>query len=76
MLRQQRPFGSHVHTFNYFVISCPILTSFSFLSFGNKFSSRSCVKFTHFFSDKEKNNLVFKYSSESNSHRKINDNRS
>ena len=38
MSRQQRPFGSHVHTFNYFVISCPILMSFSFLSFGNKFS--------------------------------------
>ena len=38
MSRQQRPFGSHVHTFNYFVISCPILTSFSFLSFGNKLS--------------------------------------
>ena len=38
MSRQQRPFGSHVHTFNYFVISCPILRSFSFLSFGNKFS--------------------------------------
>ena len=38
MLRQQRPFGSHVHTFNYFVISCPILRSFSFLSLGNKFS--------------------------------------
>ena len=36
---QQRPFGSHVHTsFNCFVISCPILRSFSFLSFGNKFS--------------------------------------
>ena len=38
MLRQRRPFGSHVHNFNYFVISCPILTSFSFLSCGNKFS--------------------------------------
>ena len=38
MSRQQRPFGSHVHIFNYFVISCPILRSFSFLSFGNKFS--------------------------------------
>ena len=38
MSRQQRPFGSHVHTINYFVISCPILRSFSFLSFGNKFS--------------------------------------
>ena len=38
MSRQQRHFGSHVHTFNYFVISCPILRSFSFLSFGNKFS--------------------------------------
>ena len=38
MSRQKRPFGSHVHTFNYFVISCPILRSFSFLSFGNKFS--------------------------------------
>ena len=38
MSRQQRPFGSHVHTFNYFVISCPILRSCSFLSFGNKFS--------------------------------------
>ena len=38
MSRQQRPFGSHVHTFNYFVMSCPILRSFRFLSFGNKFS--------------------------------------
>ena len=38
MSRQQRPFGSHVYTFNYFLISCPILRSFSFLSFGNKFS--------------------------------------
>ena len=38
MSRQQRSFGSHVHTFNYFVISCPILRSFSFLSFGKKFS--------------------------------------
>ena len=38
MSRQQRPFGSHVHTSNYFVISFPILMSFSFLSFGNKFS--------------------------------------
>ena len=37
MSRQQRPFGQHIHTFNYFVISCPILRSFSFLSFGNKF---------------------------------------
>ena len=35
---QQRTFGSHVHTFNYFVMSCPILRSFSFLSLGNKFS--------------------------------------
>ena len=35
---QLRPFGSHFHTFNYFVISCPILRYFSFLSFGNKFS--------------------------------------
>ena len=31
---QQRLFGSHVHTFNYFVMSCPILRSFTFLSFG------------------------------------------
>ena len=38
MSRQQRPFGSQAHTLNYFVISCPILSSFSFLSFGNKFS--------------------------------------
>ena len=38
MSRQQRPFGSRVHTFNYFEMSCPILKSFSFLSFGNKFS--------------------------------------
>ena len=38
MLGQQRPFASHVHTFNYFVMSCPILRSFSLLSFGNKFS--------------------------------------
>ena len=38
MSRQQRPFGSHVHMFNYFVMSCPILRSFSFLNFGNKFS--------------------------------------
>ena len=38
MSRQQRPFGSHVHTFNYFVMSCPILRSFIFLTFGNKFS--------------------------------------
>ena len=38
MSRQERPFGSHVHTFNYFVISFPILRSFSYLSFGNKFS--------------------------------------
>ena len=38
MSRQQRPFGSHVYIIDYFVISCPILTSFSFLSFGNKFS--------------------------------------
>ena len=29
---EQRPFGSHIHTFNYFVISCPILRSFSFLA--------------------------------------------
>ena len=38
MSRQQSPFGSHVHTFNYFVMSCTILRSFSNLSFGNKFS--------------------------------------
>ena len=38
MSRQQRPFGSQVHSFNYFVMSCPILRSFSFLSFGNNFS--------------------------------------
>ena len=38
MSRQQRPFGSLVHTFNYFVMSCPILRSFIFLTFGNKFS--------------------------------------
>ena len=38
MSRQQRLFGSHVHTFNYFVMSCPILRSFSLLTFGNKFS--------------------------------------
>ena len=37
MSRQQSPFGSHIHTFNYFVMSCPILRSFS-ISFGNKFS--------------------------------------
>ena len=35
---EQRPFGSDVHTFNYFVMSCPILRSFTFLSFSNKFS--------------------------------------
>ena len=35
---QQRPFGSHVHTFNYFVMSCPILRSIRFLNFGSKFS--------------------------------------
>ena len=34
----QRPFGSHIHTLNYFVISCLILRSFSFVSFSNKFS--------------------------------------
>ena len=33
-----RPFGSHVHMFKYFVMSCPILRSFTFLSFDNKFS--------------------------------------
>ena len=38
MSRQQRPCGSYVHTVNVFVISCPILRPFSFLSFGNKFS--------------------------------------
>ena len=38
MSRRQRPFGSHVHTFSYFVMPCPILRSFSFLSFDNKFS--------------------------------------
>ena len=38
MSRQQRPFGSHVHKFNYFVMPCPILRSSIFLSFGNKFS--------------------------------------
>ena len=38
MSRQQRPFGSHVHTFNYFVMSFPNSRSFSFLSFGYKFS--------------------------------------
>ena len=38
MSRQHRPFGSHVNAFNYFVLSCSILRSFSFLSFGNKFS--------------------------------------
>ena len=27
MSPQQRPFGSHVHTFNYFVLSCPISSS-------------------------------------------------
>ena len=42
MSHQQRPFGSHVHTFNYFLISCPILRSFGFLSFGSKF----CLKIT------------------------------
>ena len=54
MSRKQRPFGAHVHTFNYFVMSCPILRSFSLLSFGNKFSLKiketsSRVKFTRFF---------------------------
>ena len=38
MSRQQRPFGSHVHAFTFFVMFCPILRSFSFLSFRNKFS--------------------------------------
>ena len=38
MSHQQRPFAPHVHALNCFVISCPILRSFSFLSFGNKFS--------------------------------------
>ena len=38
MSRQQSRFGSHVHTFTYFVMSYPILRSFSFLSFGNRFS--------------------------------------
>ena len=28
------------HTFNYFVMSCPVLRSFSFLRFGNKLSSK------------------------------------
>ena len=37
---QQRLFAWHVHTFNYFVMSCPILRSFTFSSFGNKFSSK------------------------------------
>ena len=37
MSRQRRPFGSHVRTINYFEMSCPIVRSFSFLSFGNKF---------------------------------------
>ena len=32
--------GPLAHTFNYFVMSCPVLRSFSFLSFGNKFSSK------------------------------------
>ena len=32
------PFEGLAHTFNYFVMSCPILRSFSFLNFGNKFS--------------------------------------
>ena len=30
--------GPLAHTFNYFVMPCPILRSFSFLSFRNKFS--------------------------------------
>ena len=30
--------GPLAHTFNYFVMSCPILRSFSLLSFRNKFS--------------------------------------
>ena len=50
---KQRPFGSHVLTFNYFVIFCPILRSFIVLSFGNKF----CLKITkhaRFFSNKGK----------------------
>ena len=34
----QRPFVSYVHVFNYFVMSCPILRSFTFLGFGDKFS--------------------------------------
>ena len=37
---QQWPFGSHFHTLNYFVMSCPVLRSLTFLSFGNKFSSK------------------------------------
>ena len=37
---QQWPFGSHIHTFNYFVMSSPVLRSFTFLSFGNKLSSK------------------------------------
>ena len=37
---QQWSFDSHVHTLNYFVMSCPVLRSFTFLSFGNKFSSK------------------------------------
>ena len=54
MSRQQRPFGLCVHTLNYFLMSCPISRSFSFLSFGNKFSlkiTKHAVeeKFTRFF---------------------------
>ena len=37
---QQWPFGSHVHKLDYFVMSCPVLRSFTLLSFGNKFSSK------------------------------------
>ena len=37
--RRRASRGPLAHTFNYFVMPCPILRSFSFfLSFGNKFS--------------------------------------
>ena len=32
--------GPLVHKLNYFVMSCPVLRAFTFLSFGNKFSSK------------------------------------
>ena len=51
--------GSHFHTFNYFVMSCPILSSSSFLNSGNKFSLKTWLPIIHLTQRKNSSRITF-----------------